>query len=62
VKWTETPTTSDAKHVQTFLNEYPQAKKGFIVCRAPHAMKLSKNIIALPWQALEEIFNALEPI
>lgn len=55
VKWTERPTLQDAKHLQLFLNEYPQAKKGFIICRTPHAMKLSSNIYALPWENLGDV-------
>jgi len=57
VKWTERPTLQDAKHLQLFLNEYSQAKKGFIICRTPHAMKLSSNIYALPWERLEDALS-----
>lgn len=55
VKWTETPTLQDAKHLQTFLHEHPQASKGFIICRTPHAMKLSPKIYALPWTEINKI-------
>ena len=57
VKWTEMPSRQDAKHLQIFLEEYPQAKKGFIICRTPHVMKISDNIDALPWHSLAEIFD-----
>jgi predicted AAA+ superfamily ATPase len=58
VKWTDTPTLQDAKHLQIFLNEYPQAaKQGFIICRAPHPMKLSHNITALPWNCLLDVLD-----
>jgi predicted AAA+ superfamily ATPase len=57
VKWTETPTINDAKYLQVFLNEYPQAKKGFIICQSPHAMKIKDNIIALPWDRINEVFE-----
>ncbi|MHB1948272.1 MAG: ATP-binding protein [Gammaproteobacteria bacterium] len=57
VKWTETPTIQDAKYLQIFLDEYPQAKKGFIVCRTTHPMKISQNIICLPWDQLNRIFE-----
>ncbi len=57
VKWTDTPTMQDAKHLQLFLNEYAQAKKGFIICRTPYPMKLSQNIDALPWTHLVEVLN-----
>ncbi|CAN5337634.1 ATP-binding protein [soil metagenome] len=57
VKWTESPTSQDAKHLQTFLNEYPTANKGFIICRTPHIMKINAHIYALPWQQIAEVFN-----
>lgn len=56
VKWTESPTILDAKHLQLFLQEYSQTKKGFIICRTPHAMKISQHIIALPWTRLDDVF------
>jgi hypothetical protein len=55
VKWTENPSNADIKNLQTFLNEYPQAKKAYVICQTPHAMKLSEHIIALPWQQLFEL-------
>lgn len=54
VKWTENPTQGDIKNLKIFLSEYPQAKKAFVICQTPHVMKLSENIIALPWQQLFE--------
>ncbi len=56
VKWTDAPTIKDARHLQTFLNEYDQATIGFIVCQTPQKMKLTDRIYALPWQQLEEAF------
>jgi predicted AAA+ superfamily ATPase len=56
VKWTETPTLQDAKHLQVFLKEY-SAKNGFIICQTPHVMKLNENIYALPWKKMMEIFK-----
>lgn len=52
VKWTTTPTIHDAKHLQTFLSEYEEASKGYIVCRIPRKMKLSDTIYAIPWQEI----------
>lgn len=57
VKWTEIPHSQDAKNLQIFLEEYKQAAKGFIICRTPNPMKISKNIYALPWNKIAEIFN-----
>ncbi len=55
VKWSETPSEKDAKHLKTFFNEYPEAKKGYVVCRTPRPVQLSPNILALPWQELPRI-------
>jgi len=53
VKWTEHPTLSDARHLITFLKEYPrQPKHGYIVCRCPRPLALADNITALPWFCL----------
>lgn len=57
VKWTDMPGSQDIKYLQLFLNEYPQARKGFIICRTPHPMKLRENIIALPWDRLQDVFE-----
>ncbi len=54
VKWSDAPKTSDARHLRLFLNEYPQAHAGFIVCRAPRAMAVDDRITALPWQTLAD--------
>jgi len=53
VKWTEHPTLSDARHLITFLKEYPrQPEHGYIVCRCPRPLALADNITALPWFCL----------
>lgn len=56
VKWTGSPTPQDGKYLRIFMKEYPKAKNGFIICQTPHIMKLSDNIVALPWNKLAEIF------
>jgi len=50
VKWTSKPVKSDYKHLKTFINEYPQAKRGFVICQTPVAMKVEDNITVLPWR------------
>ncbi|MGD9591834.1 MAG: ATP-binding protein [Candidatus Berkiella sp.] len=57
VKWKSSPSIQDAKHLQIFMNEYAKAKMGFIICQTPHIMKISDNIIALPWNKISEIFT-----
>jgi uncharacterized protein len=52
VKWTENPSKKDAKHLELFLNEYPHASKGYVVCRTETSQVLSKNILAISWKTL----------
>ena len=58
VKWTDTPTASDTKHIQVFLNEYKTARRGFVVCRAPRRIQLANRIQAIPWQELQTLFRS----
>lgn len=55
VKWTEQPSMKDARHLQKFLSEYENSDKGYIICLTPHAVEISENIIALPWQMLKKV-------
>ena len=55
VKWTDHPTPSDIRHVEVFLDEYPSATTGYLVCQAPRRVKLSERVVALPWQSLDEL-------
>ena len=52
VKWTDAPSLADARHLRTFLAEYPTFGKAYIICRSPLRIKLSHDITALPWQTL----------
>ena len=53
VKWTENPRPTDARHLELFLDTHPKrAKHGYIVCRVPHALKLTDRVTAIPWQQL----------
>ncbi|MCB1117290.1 MAG: ATP-binding protein [Chlamydiia bacterium] len=57
VKWTENPTSQDAKHVQTFIEEHPNCSHGYVICRASRAQKLTNNITALPWNELNQVLT-----
>jgi len=57
VKWSDQPTIKDVRHVQKFLLEYDNANMGYIVCRTPHPIQLTENIIALPWQEMKAILT-----
>jgi predicted AAA+ superfamily ATPase len=53
VKWTTNPRPSDARHVETFLDEHPtRAKRGIVVCRCEAAQELTKRVRAIPWDEL----------
>ena len=53
VKWTENPSSKDARHLEIFLDEYSQrCKKGFIVCRVQRARQISERITAIPWNEM----------
>jgi len=52
VKWTEHPAPGDIRHLDVFLSEYPSAKRGYLVCQVPRAVKLSDRVWALPWQSI----------
>ncbi len=52
VKWTEKPKSTDARFLEVFLDEYQEAKRGFIICRTPRKVKLTDRVVAIPWQEL----------
>lgn len=57
VKWTSTPHAQDAKHLEIFLKEYPEAEKGYIICQTPSPIKISPKVTAIPWQDMYKILN-----
>jgi uncharacterized protein len=57
VKWTDTPSSRDSKHLELFLSEYPKAKKGYVVCQTSHNQVLSENIEAISWKDLIKKLN-----
>ncbi len=53
VKWTARPRPSDARHLETFIDEFPTpARPGLVVCRCERAQQLSDRVRAIPWQEL----------
>lgn len=58
VKLHNRPKQKDAKHLATFIKEYSQAEHGYVICTCDMPMQISKDITALPWQQLLEIFEA----
>lgn len=56
-KWTQTPHIRHVKHLQMFLKEYKEARKGYVVCRIPRSIQLAPNITAIPWEKINDIFS-----
>ncbi|HEX6812773.1 MAG TPA: DUF4143 domain-containing protein [Planctomycetota bacterium] len=53
VKWTERPRAEDARHLETFLDEFPgRSKRGLLVCRCPRRQQLTERVTAVPWSEL----------
>ena len=53
VKWTARPRPVDARHLETFLDEFPRrARRGLLVCRCPEPQQLTKRVRAVPWEWL----------
>ena len=53
VKWTARPRPSDARHLETFIDEFPsRARRGLVVCRCERAQQLTDRVRAIPWQDL----------
>jgi predicted AAA+ superfamily ATPase len=50
VKWTDTPTLEDARHLRAFLDEQPRtAQHAWVVCRCERPLRLEDRITAIPW-------------
>ena len=53
VKWTARPRPTDARHLETFLDELPdRARRGILVCRCDRPEQLTDRVQAIPWQEL----------
>jgi predicted AAA+ superfamily ATPase len=53
VKWTENPVPRDARHLETFLDLYPErASKGYLVCRTAQSQQLTDRVMAIPWERM----------
>lgn len=59
VKWSEAPTARDARHLQTFLSEYPKAREGIVVCRTPRRFRIFPQVTAVPWQEIPDLVASL---
>ncbi len=57
VKWTENPSSRDARHVHTFIEEYSNSSRGYVICRISRAQKLTDTVTALPWSELHTVLE-----
>lgn len=57
VKLTASPMEKDYQYLRTFLREYQNVQKAYVVCQTPRWMKLADNIVAIPWQDIPMIFE-----
>jgi predicted AAA+ superfamily ATPase len=57
VKYRSKVNFEDCKHINTFIEEYKNASVGYVVCLAERPYKISKNIMAIPWTQIEDIFE-----
>lgn len=59
VKWSDQPNEHDARHLSRFLQEYDNAETAYIICRTPRRYRITDQVIALPWQAVSELFEKI---
>ena len=52
VKWTKTPSSRDAKHLELFFKEYSNVKQAFVICQVSQSQILSEGIEAISWKEL----------
>lgn len=53
VKWTEYPTSKDARHVLDFMRDVSgRCDHGYIVCRCPRPMEIAEKVTAIPYWLL----------
>ncbi len=57
VKWSDMPKEKDARHLNTFIREYDNASRGYIISRTLMPYSLSENVDVLPWSGLNGIFS-----
>lgn len=55
VKSTTNPSEKDAKHLRTFMQEYPCPHGAYVVCKTPRKFKIGQNVTAIPWQEISKL-------
>jgi predicted AAA+ superfamily ATPase len=57
VKYTKNPIQKHFNHLKTFLKEYPQAKKAYVVCLIDEVQKWDSDCYAIPYTDLSNIIS-----
>ena len=57
MKYTKKPEKKHFHHLQTFLSEYPQAKKAYVVCLIDKIQKWDRDCYAIPHSDIGEILE-----
>lgn len=50
VKMTSAPSSADVRHLATFLSEFANAPRAWLVCCVPRRRQMTDRIVAIPWQ------------
>lgn len=57
VKWTDSPSSRDAKHVALFMKDHVHAEKGYVICQTNLSQSLDVGIEAVSWKNLSQILQ-----
>ncbi len=53
VKWTDSPSVADIRHLQIFLEDYrSKAQRAYLICRVAEKRQLADHVWAIPWSQL----------
>ncbi|OFZ47375.1 MAG: hypothetical protein A2381_08310 [Bdellovibrionales bacterium RIFOXYB1_FULL_37_110] len=50
VKFSKSPSKRDIKHLLTFMDEYPKAKRAFVIANNEHDILMDENVLAVSWK------------
>lgn len=56
VKYSNKPHVKMINHLTTFIEEHPQAHKGYVICNCDIPQQISETVSALPWHLLWQVF------
>lgn len=59
IKWTNSPSFKDCRHIVKFMQEYPCNEMAYIVCQVESARIIGDRVMAIPWRDLALIISSL---